>query len=359
MFRLFLPLALAASLLAQTPPATPKAKASPAKAPKAATGAPAKVKAATPAKPAEATPAPAPVATPAPPVAESPGDAVVLTVGTEKVTAKEFDAMIDSLPENVRAQARGPMKRSLAEQVIRVKLLASEARKRGLDKDPGVKIRMALQADSVLAGAAYNDMMQKVKVDEAAERKYFEDHKKEYEKVEARHILIKFKGSPVPQREGKPELSEEQALAKVQELRKRIEGGGDFAKLAKEESDDTGSAQNGGSLGTFGRGQMVGAFEEAAFALAAGQLSQPIKTQFGYHLIRVDKHETRSFEDVRPEIESKLKPDTARQQVEALRKDTPVVFEPNYFGPETPAGANVGVQVPVQVTPAPAPAATK
>jgi parvulin-like peptidyl-prolyl isomerase len=339
--QLFLPLTIAACLLGQTPAAAPKAK-------------PAAAKSAKPA--ATKPPAASKTGVRAAPVAFA--DPAVLTIGDIKITAKEFNAMLEALPENVRAQAQGPMKRSIAEQVIRVKLLASEARKRGLDKDPALQTRVALQAESVLASAAFNDMLQKTAVDDAAARKYYEEHKNEWEKADARHILIKFKGSPVPQREGKPELTEEQALAKAQELKKRIAGGEDFAKIAVAESDDTGSGNSGGNLGSFGRGQMVGPFDQAVFTLPVGHLSDPIKTQFGYHLIQVQKREAKAFEEARAEIESKLKPETTRQQVESIRKQTNVVFDTAYFGPEPdPKAPAPGVQVPVQVSPAPAPAA--
>jgi parvulin-like peptidyl-prolyl isomerase len=270
-------------------------------------------------------------------------------VGDEKITQKEFDQLIESLPEQARAQAQGPMKRQMAEQIARVKLLAAEARKKGLDKDPSVKARIQFQTENLLAGAAYNEYQKTAKVDEPAVRKYYDEHKGEFEKVEARHILIKFKGSPVPNREGKEELTEEQALAKAQEIRKKLAAGEDFAKLAKEESDDVGSGSNGGSLGSFGHGQMVPEFEKAAFALPAGQVSEPIKTQFGYHVIRVDKHDSQTFEELRPQLEQRMRPEAARTSVEELRKSANVVMDEAYFGPATTA-----VPAP-QVPPAAAP----
>lgn len=315
--------ALAASVSAQTRPAAAKAK-----------PAASKAKAASPAS------------KPKPAAAKSEGK-VVLKVGTESITEKEFDNLIEGLPEQVRAQARGPMKRQVAEQVIRLKLLAQEARKKGLDTEKSMQARIQFATENLLAGAAYKDIQDNIKIDEAAARKYYDEHKSEYEKVAARHILIKFKGSPVPQREGKPELSEEQALAKVQEIRKKLLAGGDFAAIAKAESDDTGSGANGGELGTFGHGQMVPEFEKAAFALPVGQVSEPVKTQFGYHLIRVDKQEKKSFEEARTEIETRLKPEVAGQAVEKLRKEATVTMDDAYFGPATP---------PPAAAPAPAPA---
>jgi len=339
--------------------------------------APAKSQSATPAKAGSGTKSgtttskPGAQATPASPTASSPNttssnqpadtatadDKIVMTVGNEKITAKEFDLLIDSLPEQYRAQARGPMKRQMAEQIARVKLLAAEARKRGLDSDKSVQARLQFQADNLLAGAAYNSMLQSAKVDDAALQKYFDTHKSEYETVQARHILVKFKGSPVPTREGKPELTEEQALAKAQEIRKQLLAGSEFAALAKAESDDAGSGANGGELGSFGHGQMVPPFEEAAFKLPVDQVSEPIKTQFGYHLIKVEKREAKSFDSVKGELEAKMKPEAARVSVEQLRKSSNVKLEESYFGPEAPApqtGSAAGTGAAAITAPAPA-----
>jgi peptidyl-prolyl cis-trans isomerase C len=259
-------------------------------------------------------------------------------VGTEKVTAKEFEAFVDSIPEQYRAQARGPMKRQVAEQIVRIKLLAGEARRRGMDKDQAMLARIAFQTENMLANAAFAEILSKTTVDDAATRKHYEANKNQYETVQASHILVKFKGSPVPAREGKKELTEEEALAKAQELRKNLVAGADFAAIAKAESDDTGSGANGGSLGpAFHRGQMVPAFEDAAFALPVGQVSEPVKSQFGYHLIKVEKHEAKSYEDVRAELEQKLKPEIARESVEKMRKESTVVIDDTFFGPEQPA----------------------
>lgn len=323
----------AAGLVAQTP--APAAK------PKPAAPAKARVAPGTSARPAASAKPVAP-GTPAPAGTAAGDSKVVMTVGDEKITQKQFDELIESLPEQARAQARGPMKRQMAEQIARVKLLAAEAKKKGLDKDPGVQARIRFQTENLLAGAAYNEFQKNANVDEPAVRKYYDEHKGEFERVEARHILIKFKGSPVPTRDGKPELTEEQALAKAQEVRKKLAAGEDFAKLAKEESDDAGSGANGGELGAFGHNQMVPEFEKAAFALPVGQVSEPIRTQFGYHVIRVDKHESKAFDEMKSQLQDKLRPEAARESVEQLRKTANVTLDEAYFGPEQvapPAGA--------------------
>lgn len=103
-------------------------------------------------------------------------------------------------------------------------------------------------------------------------------------KIGARHVLIQWMGS-----ERAPTSvvrSRDQALAIAQEVLKKAKAGQDFARLAVDYSDEPGAAARGGSLGRFGRGQMVGAFEAAAFKLSVGQISDIVESPFGYHIIQ-------------------------------------------------------------------------
>jgi parvulin-like peptidyl-prolyl isomerase len=271
------------------------------------------------------------------PDAPVPPDKVVLTVGDEKLTAGEFEQLVDVLPEQVRASARGPNRRQFAEQLVRIKIMSQEARKRKLDENPSMRMQIELQKENLLANALFQDMTTNVKVDDATARQYFEQHKAEYESVNARHILVRMKGAPSPLAAGKKELTEEEALAKAQEIRKKLAAGADFAVLAKTESDDTQSGANGGDLGTFRRnGQMVAEFEQAAFSLPVGALSEPVKTKFGYHIIKIDQHQTKSFDEVKPELEKKMRPELARNALEDLEKQVPTTLDESFFGPATP-----------------------
>ena len=274
------------------------------------------------------------------PTASVPSDKVVLTIGAEKVTAGEFDQLVDALPEQYQKAARGPNKRQFAEQIVRVRILSNEALKRKLDQTPAVQRQMELQKENLLANALFQDMTANAQVDDATARQYFEQHKSEYETVHARHILVRVKGSPLPGQPGKKELTEDEALAKAQEIHKRLLAGEDFAALAKAESDDARSGANGGDLGSFKRDQMVPQFAQAAFSLPAGQVSEPVKTQFGYHLIKVGQHDVKSFDVVKPELEKRIRPELARSAVENLQKQTPVILDEGFFGPAAaPAAA--------------------
>jgi parvulin-like peptidyl-prolyl isomerase len=160
--------------------------------------------------------------------------------------------------------------------------------------------------------------------------------------VHARHILIRFQGSPVPVRAGQKDLTDAEALAKALELHKKIQDGADFATLAKAESDDVQSGQNsGGDMPPFRHGQMVPSFETAAFGMKAGELSEPVKSQFGYHVIFVVSHST--FEEVRAAVETRMKPEEGQKAVskfiEELQKTAPAVLDPDYFPPPVPPAA--------------------
>jgi parvulin-like peptidyl-prolyl isomerase len=227
--------------------------------------------------------------------------------------------------------ARGSGRKQFADNIVRIEVLAQEGKRRKLNESSAYRTQSLFQDASILANLTYEEIGKNTQLDEAGVRKYFEAHKAEFEQVRARHILIRVQGSPSPVRPGQKDLTEAEALAKAQDLRKRIQAGEDFAQLARQESDDTGSGANGGDLGFFHHGQMVPSFEEAAFALQPGALSEPVKSPFGYHVIKVESKESKSFEDVRPELERRMRPEQAQKTLEELQKKTPVVLDPDFF----------------------------
>lgn len=261
-----------------------------------------------------------------------PADPVVITIGEEKITKSQFEHIISTLSEQQRAQLQtGAAKRRLAEQIAELEMLAQEGRARKLDQDQAVKEQMALQSDQVLAQHVYQQLLASVKPDEADLRAYYAAHKQDWEQVKARHILIRMQGSQAPARPGQKDLTDAEALAKVTDLRAKILAGASFADLAKTESDDAGTAPNGGELGSFGKGRMVPAFEKAAFAQEVGKVGEPVKSPYGYHLILVEEHTTKSFDDVKGEIEQKIKPELAQKGLNDLKKKTNIVLDEVYF----------------------------
>ncbi|MBV9296266.1 MAG: peptidylprolyl isomerase, partial [Acidobacteriaceae bacterium] len=144
------------------------------------------------------------------------------------------------------------------------------------------------------------DFVQAAKISDDQLRREYQDSLDTYqlpERVKVRHILIKTQGKP---KEEAPKLK-----AKAEDLLKQLQHGGEFAELAKKNSDDPGSAQKGGELGWIVRGQTVPNFEKTAFSLKPGTLSGVIETEYGYHIIQVEDKQaghTQSFEEVKPQL---------------------------------------------------------
>ena len=145
-------------------------------------------------------------------------------------------------------------------------------------------------------------------------QQYYDTNLSQYQtpgQVRASHILLRVDGD------------EEAVTARAAELAAEARAGADFAELAREHSEDDTNAENGGDLGLFGRGRMVPEFENAAFALAAGEVSDPVRSPFGYHVIKVtEKQEevTQPFAEVRGAIENVLKRERSSSRATALAR---------------------------------------
>lgn len=121
---------------------------------------------------------------------------VVLTVGDLKITAAQYDDIINSLPAAAQAQIRGMGKRAFGERIAELMFLSQEAEKRKLDEAPKVREQIRFQRENLLAQAMFEDLQKNLKIDDAAIEKYYNEHKSEFEVLKARHILIRVKARP-------------------------------------------------------------------------------------------------------------------------------------------------------------------
>jgi len=183
---------------------------------------------------------------------------------------------------------------------------AEDLKKAMKDMDMDEKdLRDYTRRDLVITNFVEKTIVPKVKVSEEDARKFYDQNPDKFtrpETVKASHILLGV--DPKASAEDKKAARE-----KAEKLRKELAAGADFAALAKANSSD-GSSQQGGDLGYFAKGQMVPAFEKAAFALKPGEISDVVETEFGYHIIKLTEKkatEKVEFKDVRPRIEEYLK----------------------------------------------------
>ncbi|MDP2801573.1 MAG: peptidylprolyl isomerase [Phreatobacter sp.] len=270
--------ALAGPLAAQTPPAT--------------------------------TPAPAQPATP--PALQTPADGVLARVQGVEIRQADLDAAEEDIGGQTTAQMNPEQKRDyLLSFVIDLTLAAKAAEQRNVQDSQDFARKMTYYRNKLLVESLLNTET-RARVTEEEMRKIYDEQRARItpeEEVRARHILVE---------------TEEEAKALIAQIR----GGGDFEAIAKEKSKDPGGARNGGDLGFFTKGQMVPEFADAAFAMQAGQLSAaPVKSQFGWHIIKVEERRQRpipNFEQVRGQIEDFLTRRVQADLVQRLRSEAQV-----------------------------------
>lgn len=259
---------------------------------------------------------------------EGKGDNVVMRVNGQAVTEREFALMLQSVPAEQRAMLATPEGRGMiADEIIRVKVLEQEAEKMGLEKDPEIKLQLAMMRSQLMAGKA----LQKL-----AETKSDEKIRAEYEKektraLSLRHILVAYAGGQFPARGGKPAPSAEAAMARANQIAAKLRAGADFGQTAAAESDDEQSASQGGSIGTPSPADLQQLGPEIASAVASlkpGQISAPVKSQYGIHVFKVEQP---SLEDLRPMLQQRVRQETAKTEIERLVKGAKVDKDPKFF----------------------------
>ena len=228
-------------------------------------------------------------------------DKVLATAGDVKVTGADFEAVISQVPPQYTARLNDPtVRKGLLDQIVRVKLLAEEAERRKLDQKPDIKRQLEMQRDQILTNALAQDLQGAT--NDSADHAYFDANKSSFDDVKARHILIRTPDSPVPVGAGKKALSEADAKAKADQIEAQLKNGGDFAAIAKAESDDVSSGVKGGDLGTFSPWKMDPVFSKATLGLTKNQISEPVKTQFGYHIIQLLDDTPRTYDQAKGEV---------------------------------------------------------
>jgi peptidyl-prolyl cis-trans isomerase C len=242
------------------------------------------------------------------PLAAAAEDAVIARVNGVDITQSDLDFARSEVGPRLGNYRPEDRKRVLLEFVIENELMAGAGEKANLNKTETFPDRVAYHErralrdaffDVSIAGGVSEDDAKKVYDDKIAKMK-------PEQQVHARHILV-------------------ESELEAKEIKKRLKDGEDFAKLADEKSKDTNA--EGGDLGFFTKGQMLKPFEDAAFALDVGEISDPVQTQFGWHIIKVEEkraQEPPSFDQVKQAIMTQLVAQKAQTVVTGLRSDAEI-----------------------------------
>lgn len=238
------------------------------------------------------------------------GDGVA-TVNGESITAEQFAAYAERRAGSDPSTLEPRVREQLLNELINIELLAQAARNKNLHEQSPLKEQLAFQRETALADAAMSQYLEQNPVNEETIRAEYEQRKGELGGTEykARHILVE---------------DEEQAKQIITEL----EGGADFAELAKQHSIEPGADQSGGDLGWFSPQQMVPPFAAAVSAMEPGSRTDaPVQTQFGWHVIAVEDKRAvppPDFEQVSEQIERFMTNQRIQQYINELRANAEI-----------------------------------
>lgn len=238
---------------------------------------------------------------------------VLAVVEGKEIKQSDVDALLGSIDPQRAAQFQSEEgKKSLLQELVNQEMFFLDAKKNNLDEDPDFKKELDKIKDNYLKQYSINKVLKEAVVSEDEVKNFYEENKEQFqspEEVKCSHILVD------------DEVS-------LKALKNEIESGEKTFEEAAKENSKCPSKDNGGDLGFFSKGKMVPEFEEAAFKLDKGEISSPVKTQFGYHLIKVsDKKEAgnKSFDEVKNQLTQNMlmqkQQGVYTSKVEELKKD--------------------------------------
>lgn len=236
-------------------------------------------------------------------------DTVVATVNGTKITLGQMIALKETLPPEYQGLPDDVLFKGIYDQLIQQEILAQSV----TDLTPRNTATLENEKRGYVSGLAIDTIVKSAVTDEALQKAYddrFKDAKPQTE-YNAAHILV---------------ATEEEA----NKIKEELAAGGDFAEIAKAKSTDSGSGANGGDLGWFGLGMMVKPFEEAVVAAKIGEVTGPVKTDFGYHLILVKETriaEKPTLDQLRDELAAQVENAAITARIEELTKGATVTRE--------------------------------
>jgi len=257
-------------------------------------------------------------------------DPVVLSMGHEQWTAAQFKRVVADTPPQVK-QAALADPAAFARRYADMHLLAQLAESRQLEQDADVRQQLAWVREGVLANAAKDDLYQRAQVSDEEARRYYDAHKSDFVDYTLQHVVLRYHGSEIAPRAGQKDMSENEAIAEAGKLRALVLHGMDFADIVQRYSDDDDSKADGGVLPETASRNLLPEIAQGIAKLKENEVSQPIKTRYGIHLVRLLKRTDNSFEDAQPHVVILLKSQMVDQQIEAMKQAKPAKLDEGFF----------------------------
>lgn len=243
-------------------------------------------------------------------LAQKKDDPVLARVNGVEIRQSDVDIADADIGQSLPQPPGDARKEAIVSYLIDVSILAQAASARKLEASPEFVSRLAYAKNKVLMETLLNDITKTAATEAEMKKLYDESVAKMQpeEEIRARHILVKTE-------------------AEAKDVLAKLKGGADFEKLAKEISIDPSAKTNGGDLEYFSKGQMVAEFSDAAFKLEKGQLSEPVKSQFGFHVIRVEDKRQKplpKYEDVKDQVQAFVVRKAQAELIMKLRADAKI-----------------------------------
>ncbi len=243
---------------------------------------------------------------------------ILASVSGINITEDDVANAIVSMGQRGQSLMNPQGKQLMLEQLINRALILASARRELVEFDPEFKNQLAILKDELLTKFQINKILKDVKVTEEEVKKYFEENQEQFnrgETVNASHILVD---------------SEE----KANQIKDEIENGSITFEEAAKKYSSCPSGESGGNLGEFSKGRMVKEFEDAAFSLETGVVSVPVKTQFGFHLIKVlakSESSMLGFDEVKDQIKEQLLADKQEKAYASKINQLKILFPIDKF----------------------------
>lgn len=280
-------------------------------------------------------------------------DDVVATIEGEKITPVRIKQLRDGLPPQFQQVANRMNDKAFLRSYAELRVMSKLAEQAKLAEQEPYRSQLEFLRMNFLAQTYLQHLDSQIKPSQDDFKRYYEEHKADYEEAHVRTIYVAFSpnaGKPgVSGPNGKKLLTEAEAKAKAESLAGELKKGADFAKLAKENSDDTATAEKGGDLGPVKKGStgVPAELKQVIFALKPSEVSNPVRQPAGFYIFKLESTRTAPFEEVESTLNQAVRGARLREELDRITKSIQITYnDESFFNPPPAAPARQPLMTP-------------